>query len=31
VVVVGEDFTKLGPKVGSVTAQEDATICSPFK
>ena len=31
VVVIGDGFTKLGPKVGSVTAEEDATICSPFK
>jgi hypothetical protein len=31
VVVVGDDFKKLGRKVGSVTAEEDATICSPFK
>jgi hypothetical protein len=31
VVVVGPDFTKLGPRVGSVTAEQDSTICSPFK
>ena len=31
VVVVGDDFTKLAKKVGSVTAEADATICSPFK
>ena len=31
VVVIGDDFGKLGKKVGSVTAEADATICSPFK
>lgn len=31
VVVVGDDFDRLGKKVGSVTAEDDATICSPFK
>ena len=31
VVVVGDAFKKLGRKVGSVTAEADTTICSPFK
>jgi hypothetical protein len=31
VVVVGDDFDKLGKKVRHVTADQDATICSPFK
>jgi len=31
VVVVGSDFTTLGRKVPSVTASEDATICSPLQ
>lgn len=31
VVVIGDDFEKLGRKVGSITAEEDTTICSPFK
>ena len=31
VVVIGDDFEKLAKKVSSVTAEEDATICSPFK
>ena len=31
VVVIGDDFEKLGRKVGSVRAEEDTTICSPFR
>jgi hypothetical protein len=31
VVVVGDDFDRLGRKVGSITAEDDTTICSPFK
>ena len=29
VVVIGDDFEKLGRKVGSVRAEEDTTICIP--
>ena len=31
IVVVGDEFDRLGKKVRSMTAQQDATICSPFK
>ena len=31
VVVIGDDFEKMGRRVRSVRAEEDTTICSPFK